>query len=205
MFVVKKNNTKSFRHSKVVDNITEEELDELFADDNEVFSMVKLTKETALEVQKAKDIENLHKQQQEIQAKLAKLSGQGTPESPAPVVAPRPEVHFLSEEEKNKADPTFTPATPTVVAPPKENGENIKVEGQPYTIKKDTYPMNPETRQPYTKQEYHKMYNEFKDMAERREEVFGVIVGPDSFTVQLTGDIKLATTHRGIPLKKQFV
>jgi|SaaInlStandDraft_1057018.scaffolds.fasta_scaffold02208_9 hypothetical protein len=201
MFVVKKDNTKSFRHARLIENITEDNLDEIFEDGNEVFSMSKLTKEEALAVQKQKDIQDLYAKQQEIQAQLAKLSGQGTPDQPAPVVAPQ--VHFLSEEEKNKADPNFTPATPT--PPVVAKSENIPVPNKPFTVKKDTYPTNPETKKPYTKQEYMKTYQEFKDMAEKREEVASVLVTPHGFKVELVEDIKLAPTHRGIPLRKDFV
>lgn len=177
MFIAKKKDTKSWKNCKYLDNLSEEDLTDLF-EENEVYRLQEVTKDNALEVQKKKVLDDLMKKQQELANQIAELSGQKVNMNISPVVqeVAKPNVTFLKETEANTTIKVEVPVLPT----------------------------NPTTNKSYTQEEFIRAYGEFKDMAEKREEVVNVQLGTGKFIVELTDDIKLANTHRGIPLHKKF-
>lgn len=177
MYICRKKGAKSFRQNKYVDDITEDNVEELFSD-YEVYQLNKVTKENALEVQKDKILKSLIEQQKELSNRINELNNIKKDSEKVETKVVNQPVKFLKDNPINLNNTTFETSV--------------------------QYPINPKTKKDYTQEEFNDVYNEFKVIAEQNDSVVSVSLGKGNFLVELTDDIKLANNHRGIPLHKKF-
>jgi hypothetical protein len=181
MFISKKKNTKSFKQCKYTEDLDSDNLDELF-DDNDVYRLVPVDKDNAIEVQNQKILDNLMLQQKKLADEIAKLSGKKITLTEHTVQQSTvPDASFVSEQPQNNQPLVFQD--------------------------KNVYPKNPETGETYVKKDFIRAYGEFKEMAEENEKVVNVVMNGSKgkFVIELVEDIPMSTNHRGIPLEKKFI
>lgn len=198
MFLVKKEGQKSWKQMKYVEDITEENLESVFFE-SEVYRLIRVDKQGALEVQKQKMVDALRKQQEEIANQLKKL-GALEERVPHSNVSINKEVEQLNEKKEGIDIPepiTVTYNDDGVAEPSKPTFTSLE--------SKNKTPINPSTGEEYTKEQLREVYMEFNDMAEGREEISHVTMGDNAFIVNMSHDIKLSPTHRGIPLIKNML